>query len=178
MASSSHFNCFQTIHGVLGFLSHEAIALLVHHWISHAHFCCSGGMAKNEGPLRDPSISLRPRPLLTSRRSRWCLLLSSSDLMRSRRAVPRSSSSSATVAVRVTSRSRAWLNSKFCFSRSSCSSSTWPVSSSRDRELSVSHQAPPPCPALGRGAEGQHIQSRPQLCPSSRAHVPGTPFVL
>ena len=66
MASSSHFNCFQTIHEVLGFLSHEAIALLIHHWISHAQFCCSGGMARNEGSLLDPRVSLRPRPLLTT----------------------------------------------------------------------------------------------------------------
>lgn len=84
----------------------------------------------------------RREPLPTSRRSLWCLLLSSSDLMRSRRAVPRSSSSSATDAVKATSRSRAWLNSKFCFSRSSCSSSIRPVSSSRDSEPPVSDQGP------------------------------------
>ena len=66
IASSSHFNYFQTIHGVLGFLSHKAIALLVHHWISCAHFCCSGGTAENEGPLLDPRVSVRPRPLLTT----------------------------------------------------------------------------------------------------------------
>jgi len=67
---------------------------------------------------------------LTSRRSLWYLLLISSDLIRSFLAVPRSSSSSATLAANAEMRSLAWTTSKFCFSRSSCSSTTRPASSS------------------------------------------------